>query len=46
MVCEFCYQDKPDVCERACGYEEDVNNDPTHIEVICDDCEQEHLDNI
>ena len=43
--CESCGLEKPDVTTRACGYSEEVNG-KTVMEVICDSCEREHLDNI
>jgi hypothetical protein len=44
-VCQVCHQAKPDVRERACGYSADINGTEV-MEVICDSCEQEHLNDI
>jgi hypothetical protein len=43
--CEVCGERKPDVTDRECAYELDVN-DNSHWETICDDCEHDHEDNI
>lgn len=42
MTCTECGKQDETVRERACGYDEDVNNRIV-MEVICDACENEHL---
>ena len=48
LTCEGCGKTDETVRERSCGYELDVNDaDPEDcIEVVCDDCEDEHCDEI
>lgn len=43
LTCFLCGKQDETVNNRACGYYEDVHNDPTHMEIICDACENEHL---
>ncbi len=47
-VCDSCGLDKKSTCWRACGYDIDINGaDPDEeTEFVCDDCEQEHCDDI
>ena len=42
MTCDFCGKTDETVCDRPCGYDEDING-TENIETICDDCEHEHL---
>lgn len=44
-VCEECELEKESVHLRACGYHEDVNNTEV-LEIVCDECERKHLDDI
>ena len=45
IQCEYCQQYKPDVQERACGYSLEIY-DTIAMEIVCDDCEQGHRDDI
>lgn len=42
LECETCGQKKPDVCYRPNAYQNDVNNDPTAMHTVCDDCDYEN----
>ena len=42
LTCESCGKEKEDVCERECVYSREIN-DTEVLEIICDDCEHEHL---
>lgn len=42
LVCYSCHKAKPDVRERACAFTLDVWN-KEKLEIICDECEQEHI---
>lgn len=42
MKCDDCEKEKPDVSERFCGYSEEINGTQV-LEVVCDECEHEHL---
>lgn len=41
LKCSICGEKKPDVSERACAYQSEIN-DIEFLEIICDDCEYEH----
>lgn len=43
MTCGSCGKSDATVSYRACGYSADVDNDPNDYEVICDDCEYQHV---
>lgn len=45
LKCDQCDQEKSDVEERACGYCLEIY-ETVQLEVICDECEQEHCDDI
>lgn len=45
LQCEKCGKRDETVQKIECGYQREINNE--HVfEVICDDCEQKHLDDI
>ena len=44
-TCEYCGKATPDVRKRLCGYSQEIHGTDV-VEVICDDCEHEHLINI
>ena len=43
LQCEDCGKVDDTVEFRACAYAEDVNGDPNQMEVVCDDCENQHI---
>ena len=47
-ICSDCGKDKESTCWRACGFDIDINDaDPNEeTEFVCDECEQEHCDDI
>jgi hypothetical protein len=44
-VCQVCGKSDDTVYERACGYSMDINGTEV-LEMICDDCEGQHCDDI
>lgn len=40
-TCQSCGLEKEDVQERECGYSADINGTVV-LEVVCDDCEEQH----
>lgn len=44
-VCQVCGKSDDTVYERACGYSMDINGTEV-LEMICDDCEEQHCDDI
>jgi anaerobic ribonucleoside-triphosphate reductase len=42
LTCPFCGKKDETVRERECGYQREVNDEEV-LEIICDECEQEHL---
>lgn len=43
LKCEVCGKEDVTVSISACGYSEEIHNNPNDMEQICDDCEHEHL---
>lgn len=43
--CCVCGKKGPDVYERECGYVKEMTGD-VHLEVICDDCEGQHVQDV
>ncbi len=44
-VCESCGKKNKTVEERWCGYHQEVDGKKL-VEIVCDACEQQHLDDI
>ena len=45
LTCDVCGKSKPDVQERICAFSLEIH-DEARVEIVCDDCEQEHCDDI
>lgn len=45
LVCYKCGKQDETVYERICAYQKEING-IEHLETICDDCEQQHRDDI
>lgn len=43
LTCDSCGKTDETVQERACGYSADVGNDLEDYEIVCDDCEHQHI---
>ncbi len=46
LKCEECGEEKNSVRLRSCAYYREVYKDLTRTEVVCDECEDEHLINV
>lgn len=46
MECEVCHIRKLSVSYRRNGYANDVNNDPTAMHTVCDECDYQNCQDI
>lgn len=45
LQCSNCHKQDKTVKRRACGYESDLY-ETKKMEVVCDECEEEHIRNL